>query len=134
MFHGWGDLPPLGGQVVLRSMTLVLDDDSELSLLRSERRDGTVTQLLGAFRIAADGTAMSLDVDAVTMGEAEGAMRSVPLAIRSNGTVTTGHLVPWLRERRGSSCRVGVDAAFDVEPGGTEEGLSGWGFVQGEGG
>jgi predicted secreted hydrolase len=134
LFHGWGDLPPLGGQVVIRSTTLMLDDGSELSLLRSERRDGTVTRLLGAFRIAADGTETTLNPDTVTMGKAEGSPTAVALAVRSNGTVATGHLVPWLRESRRSSCGSDADAAFDVEPGGTEQGLSGWGFAQGEGG
>ncbi len=134
LFHGWGDLPPLGGQVVIRSTTLMLDDGSELSLLRSERRDGTVTRLIGAFRIAADGTASNLDSDAVTMGDARGSTKALPLTLRSNGTVATGHLVPWLRERGKSSCGSDADAAFDVERGGTEQGLSGWGFVQGEGG
>lgn len=134
MFHGWGDLPPLGGQVVIRSMTLMLDDGSELSLLQSKRRDGTVTRLLGAVRIAADGTAMSLGADAVTMGDAQGLATAVPLTVRSNGTVASSYLVPWLRKAPDSSCGTSVDAAFDVEPGEAEEGLRGWGFVQGEGG
>lgn len=134
LFHGWGDLPPLGGQVVVRSTTLMLDDGSELSLLRSERRDGSGSRMLGAFRVGTDGNAMRLDADAVTMGDARGATKAVPLTVGSNGTVERGRLVPWLREWRESHCGLGIDSAFDVEPDGTDSDLRGWGFVQGDSG
>ncbi|MFW5641805.1 MAG: lipocalin-like domain-containing protein [Roseicyclus sp.] len=56
----WGDLPAPGGPLVYDRMILHLDDGTDLSLLRTRRRDGRGGATLDGVLVDADGTAAAL--------------------------------------------------------------------------
>jgi predicted secreted hydrolase len=56
----WGDLPAPGGPLVYDRMILHLDDGTDLSILRTRRRDGRGGATLDGVVVGADGAALAL--------------------------------------------------------------------------
>lgn len=63
----WGEVPLPTGPVAWDRLQLQLDDDTELSILRTRRRDGRGAPTLDAFVVEADGESRALDGAAVQM-------------------------------------------------------------------
>jgi len=72
----WGDLPAPGGPLVYDRMIVHLDDGSDLSLLRTRRRDGRGSATIDGVLVDADGEATALGEDtALADGDEPGVWR-----------------------------------------------------------
>lgn len=132
--HGWGELPPVGGQIAFDRWTLLLDDETELALLHLRRRDGTGEGTFQGIRIAPDGTLERLDADAV---------RLRPLAFE-DGFATRWRLqvpdkaldlklIAAPRDRQRMDQPAALERALAIERTGAEGRPAGWGFLEPDG-
>lgn len=65
--HFWGELPLPGGPIASDRLQLHLDDGTDLTVIRSRRRDGGGTPTVRGLLVAEDGTALRLDGDRLSM-------------------------------------------------------------------
>ena len=65
--HLWGDLPVPGGPVAYDRLSAHLDDGTDVSIVRSRRRDGRGTASAEGTLIPADGAARALSADDIGM-------------------------------------------------------------------
>jgi predicted secreted hydrolase len=104
----WGDVPLPGGPLARDRLVLHLSDGTDLSLLRTRRRDGRGIATLDGILVARDGTVRMLD---------DGAVDLVPVSESGEG-LPAG----WRLTGAGLDLRIMVgDAAFIETPG-----LAGW--------
>ena len=65
--HFWGELPLPGGPIASDRVQLHLDDGTDLTVIRTRRRDGGGTPTMQGLLVADDGTVTRLGGDALSM-------------------------------------------------------------------
>jgi predicted secreted hydrolase len=131
LWHHWGPMPPLGGQVVFDRWLMQFDQGQELAVFQTRRRDGTGTPSQRGVWIAADGRAKSLEPGELRLQPkdlkgnhpAGWTLDSFDGQIKLRITATTG-------QDEGTALGQGWVGAIQVEGEEAARAVSGWGFVE----
>ncbi|MDF2231718.1 lipocalin-like domain-containing protein [Albimonas sp. CAU 1670] len=103
--HLWGALPPPGGPVARDRLILQLDDGTDLSLIRTRRRDGRGSEILDGVLAGPDGARRAIDGRGLSLTptarwQAPGGGRTYALGYRIEGSGLALEVSPVLEDQR----------------------------------
>jgi predicted secreted hydrolase len=129
--HGWGRLPPVGGQVAFNRWFIQLSDDTELAVLQLRRRDGSGRPSIEGVSFGAAGEVRRLEQEDFELSPGQHAGR-YPLSwvLSLPGAQIELRIRAVLQHQESTGAAGTWDGAVIAEGrrGGSE--LSGWGFME----
>ncbi|MFO1417940.1 MAG: lipocalin family protein [Methylotetracoccus sp.] len=128
--HGWGAVPPVGGQLYFNHWILQLSDDSALAIVQWRRRDGSGRPSYDAVVIDMSGHAVSRDASDLEL-QADGSLSGPPPHWRLRWPGERMELdIRAVIEQSTRNVAGSADIAVRVDGTRDAKALTGWGFME----